>query len=264
MNRGTVYDGPLLLLVNGQSASASEVLAAALQDYNRAIIAGQQTFGKATAQIIIPVDTSLNKSFFTVASMNANPEFGFIKITMKKLYRVSGKTAQLKGVQPDILLPDIYERLQYRETTIPFALPSDTVNKKLSFKQLPAFPVQSLSANSKNRIENNAQFASIKKMSEWVERSHERRSKPLSLKWEDAEKKIKENVAEWESIKESSEKPSTAYQVENHSLDKDRMKIDAYRREINDNWLKNISNDAYIDEAYHIMTDYIKLLTNKS
>ena len=134
-NRGTIYDGPLAIMINGQSASASELVAGTLQDYNRAAIVGSTSFGKATMQGVMPMDTTSTNP--DVPSQQAK-EWGFVKTTEGKLFRVTGKTAQLTGVVPDVLLPDAFEAMDYTERSMAFALPSDTVMKQVNYMPLKA------------------------------------------------------------------------------------------------------------------------------
>ena len=137
-NRGTIYNGPMALMVNGQSASASEILAASLQDYNRALIVGSNTYGKATMQQMMLLDTMTNRP---TQIGNAKD---IVKITTGKLYRLSGETAQMNGVSPDIVLPDAFDGLDYREKFSSFALPADKVAKNAYYKPLAALPVNEL------------------------------------------------------------------------------------------------------------------------
>jgi carboxyl-terminal processing protease len=155
MNRGTIYDGPMAILVNAQSASASELLAAVLQDYNRAVVIGSRTFGKGTAQIIMPVDTSSSPN-------KENPPYGFVKITTSKFYRIKGTTTQHAGVVPDITLPDLFDSINYHEDALPAALPSDTIAKNNYYKPLASLPLADLSAKSKARVANSIQFQKVK------------------------------------------------------------------------------------------------------
>lgn len=156
MNRGTIYDGPMAVLVNAQSASASELLAAVLQDYHRAVIIGSPTFGKGTAQIIIPVDTAS-------APNRENPPYGFVKLTTSKFYRVNGTTTQHAGVVPDILLPDLFDDIDYHEHAYPTALTADTIAKNNYYKPLAALPVETLAMQSRTRVRANPQFANAKR-----------------------------------------------------------------------------------------------------
>ena len=108
VNRGTVYDGPLVVMVNGASASASEVLAGTLQDYNRGLIVGGRTYGKATGQSIMPVGGEM-------AIKKGDAGRGYVKVTTQKLYRVTGRSAQGGGILPDVLLPDVFAALDLGE-----------------------------------------------------------------------------------------------------------------------------------------------------
>jgi len=137
VNRGMVWDGPLLVLVNGSSASASEMVAGTLQDYNRALILGSPTFGKATVQIVLPMDTTIDLSEPLPDSKAAS----YLKITISKLYRVNGTTAQVSGVKPDILLPDPPEARTQRESDEPFALPPTPIEANKYYHPLPALPI---------------------------------------------------------------------------------------------------------------------------
>ena len=117
-----IYDGPLLVMVNKMSASATEIVAAALQDYGRAIIVGDEsTHGKGTVQTLIPLDQQMPIGF------PIDPGPGNLKMTVQKFYRVAGGSTQQKGVVPDIVLPSVLDALELGETTLPYYLPYDTV-----------------------------------------------------------------------------------------------------------------------------------------
>lgn len=94
-----------MILINEESASASEMLAAALQDYNRAVVIGRNSYGKATMQKMFPLDT--------VQANTTDCPYGFVKVTTAKLYRINGETIQQNGVQPDVALPDVFDGLEY-------------------------------------------------------------------------------------------------------------------------------------------------------
>jgi len=109
------YDGPLIVMINSFSASASEILAAAMQDYGRAIIVGSQSYGKGTVQRFIDLDKA-------VSDKNEYKPLGELKLTMQKFYRVNGGSTQLKGVTPDIVLPDRYRLIEVGEREYPSAM----------------------------------------------------------------------------------------------------------------------------------------------
>ena len=117
--RPLAYDGPMAVLVNRFSASASEIFAAAIQDYKRGIIVGGQTFGKGTVQTLIDLNKWLAKE----------PEkVGEVKMTIQKFYRINGSSTQHKGVTPDIQLPSAFSAEEYGESSQPSALPWDQIN----------------------------------------------------------------------------------------------------------------------------------------
>ncbi|PKP19230.1 MAG: hypothetical protein CVU05_11830 [Bacteroidetes bacterium HGW-Bacteroidetes-21] len=160
MNRGTIYNGPLIVLVNGASASASELVAASLQDYKKAIIVGSPTYGKATGQQVLPVDTSINNQ---TLAQKYDKSFGYLKITCQKIYRLNGKSYQKTGVKPDVLIPDIMEFFNYRESESPYCLPSDSIVKKVIYNPLLGYPMSEIISKSSARINADSVFCEIKK-----------------------------------------------------------------------------------------------------
>jgi len=248
MNRGTVYDGPLTVMVNGQSASASEVLAATLQDYNRAVIIGSQTYGKSTGQVILPLDT-----------LNSKSSTGVLKVTTEKLYRITGKSAQLKGVVPQIYIPDIYERLEYRESFQPFVLNSDSVSKKVYYQPLKNLPINDLKNKSSARVEINSRFKSIKNLSDTYPKNNINSAITLNLDFENFKKIASMQLLWMRQIENTESKPSSLYTVSNTHFDKGIIHLDAYGKELNDDLLEMIKNDIYIEENYNILKDLIKI-----
>ena len=113
---GIAYSGPLSVLVNRYSASASEIFAGALQDYHRAYILGQRTFGKGTVQNLIPLDRWSQK-----------PMSGQITVTIGKFYRVTGESTQHRGVEPDVQLPSVIDMKEVGESSLEAALPWDRI-----------------------------------------------------------------------------------------------------------------------------------------
>jgi carboxyl-terminal processing protease len=251
-NRGTIYNGPLVLMVNGQSASASEMLAASLQDYNRAVIVGSNTYGKATMQQMFALDTTTKKP----ASMSHKNDM--VKITVGKIYRLDGETAQLNGVKPDILLPDAFDGIDYREKFCPAVLPAETVTKNGYYKPLPPLPVGELKKRSEERIMDNKEFQEIKKAIDWI-RIQRERTVVIPLKWDNFEKWVKQDQLAENSVKGNVEKGIKKFTVDNHSLDKALLANNEYAREVNNAWLLNIAGDVYIQEAFFILCDLCNL-----
>jgi carboxyl-terminal processing protease len=152
--RGTVYDGPLILLVNGSSASASEMVAGTLQDYHRALIVGSPTYGKATAQVILPMDTTIDLATYNGKAQASS----YLKVTISKLYRITGSTAQRVGVQPDILLPDPPDALTEREADEKFALPANPIDANKYYKPLSPLPLAAVQAVARKAMDSSAFF----------------------------------------------------------------------------------------------------------
>lgn len=252
-NRGTIYAGPMALMINGQSASASEILAASLQDYNRAVIVGSNSFGKATMQQMHPLDTFAKK--------DAKPPSGnkeMVKITGGKLYRLTGETAQRNGVKPDVILPDAFDGLEYREKFYPNVLGAEPVAKNNYYKPLPTLPVADLAAKSAQRVKDNSGFATINTIVKaMITRTENTAS--VSLKWDEFETWAKQNDKEADLLKGEQKTEKPVYSVTNHSLDKALLINNEYARELNSEWLADIGTDIYIHETYRVLCDLIKL-----
>ncbi|HEV3414159.1 MAG TPA: S41 family peptidase [Puia sp.] len=193
VNRGTVYDGPLILLVNGSSASASEMVAGTLQDYNRALIVGSPTYGKATAQVVLPMDTTVDLATYTGHAQASS----YLKVTISKLYRITGNTAQRNGVQPDILLPDPPDARTEREADEKFALPATPIDANKYYKSLPPLPVAAAQAVARKALDSSAFFT-------------EARRHPLSLRRPDKDISLLLDDLIAENRKVMEEAPSAA------------------------------------------------------
>ncbi len=251
MNRGTVYDGPLVLLVNGQSASASEVLASTLQDYHRALVVGSPTFGKATGQIVFPLDSTLNP--ISAHQQRSKTDWGAATVTVEKLYRITGKSAQLRGVQPDVLLPDIYDRLDYRESSYDFALPGDSVSKKTYYSPGPPLPRLELAGKSTARTNAHPSFQLIRRFTARELLSRDNRVIPLNLT--EYRKQTDEMYGWIKALEKALEQPAKSYSVQNTGYDQELLRIDTYGKEINAQLIENLRNDIYLEETYRVLLD---------
>lgn len=252
VNRGTIFDGPLIIMINGQSASASEMVAGTLQDHRRALIVGSSSYGKATSQQIFPVDSSSEDDNSVLAK-----EYGYVKITSDKLYRITGKTAQHAGVQPDIALPDFFEALNFREAADSLALPADTVMKNVLYNPLPPLPIAPLQQKSRARIDADSNFKAIKDFTSWLREAMKEKDKPIPLKWELYEKEIGEGEDKKDGIREEMDSVSRVFTAENASFDKEKINSDDFLKELNEYWTRKIVSDIYIEETYRIACDLI-------
>ena len=259
VNRGTVYDGPLVLMVNGLSASASEFLAAALQDYHRGIIVGSRTYGKATGQEVFSLEPDEKKASASAAEKLG---WGYTTITTLKIYRVTGKTAQKRGVTPDIMLPDLYDFIEFREENLDDALTSDSISRKIYYTPLGQLPVCELKEKSQVRIAKNDAFQTTIQCSKALS-GLVTELDSVSLNWADYKKMITEEGQQFKSLKEVTEIPTKAFKVNNHVFDRERMDRDEYIRQVNEVWAKNLARDISLEEAFFIICDYITGPTTK-
>jgi carboxyl-terminal processing protease len=236
VNRGLIYNGPMILMVNGYSASASELLAGSLQDYNRALIVGTRTYGKATGQEIKQAGDA------------------FVKLTNLKLYRITGKTAQFQGVHPDVDLPDPYSSFAEFESDNEFAIKPDTVSAYKYFKPLKPLVKTNLQQQSMARVKNQ-KFDALNSNAKELEAKMQPRK--ISLKWDAIEQALKNDKKS--STQNILRKPTSLFASYNNTADQKFINGDSAAKEINNRWLERISQDPYIEETYLIMLDFIQL-----
>ena len=249
-----IWDGPLVILVNEFSASASEILAAALQDYNRAIIIGsKQTYGKGTVQNVL----SLNQFI----SGNTYGELGFIKLTTDKFYRISGGSTQLEGVKSDIVLPNRYSYVDIGERDLENPLSWDQINSaNYSPLNKQLYYDKSLE-NSKNRISKNEFFNIINEQAKWVKEQQE--DNIVSLNYDSYKIDMDNNKKESEKFKKIQDFKSN-YKFE--WLKDNRIMGDEIPDEIierRNRWIDNLKKDLYVDEAVNILSDLSSFYLNR-
>lgn len=215
-----VYEGPMVVLVDRSSASASEIFAAALQDYNRAVIVGDSsTFGKGTVQTMLYLDQHMP---FWQRMENA----GALKLTVQKFYRVAGGSTQLKGVEPDIVLPSAYDYVEYGERALPNPLPYDTVRdaKYASFNRENLY-VDELKTRSQKRVQENLGFRLLAEESARMKAQQDKNELSLNL----AERKAtmvreKEAVEERKAkLKEMATSKDVTYEITLDRVDEEKL-----------------------------------------
>ncbi len=246
---GVVYDGPLVVMVNQYSASASEILAAALQDYNRAIIVGSNsTFGKGTVQRFFDLDE---------AYKGKGPEYsnlGNLKVTMQKFYRVNGGSTQLKGVIPDIVLPDNYHYLDIGEKDYDYAMDWSVIDPVEYEQNVLTFPnIDELAEKSEKRIEMHPEFALIMENAKRLKANRDVTAYPLSLN--DYEEFLDKREQEAEQFKDLLDKNVENLMIKNLETDISYINSDESRIARNEDWIKNLSKDIYVEEVLKIMQD---------
>ncbi|HYC87103.1 MAG TPA: carboxy terminal-processing peptidase [Chryseosolibacter sp.] len=255
VNRGTVYDGPLVVMVNGHSASASEFVAAAIQDYNRGLVVGSRTYGKATGQNIIPINP-----IATALSMEdaIDKSEGFVKITIERLYRVTGRSLQGQGLVPDIELPDVFDALNSHEQDQPFSLIRDSLVKNTFYRPLVPINRQALRGRSQERIAASQVFREIVAAAEKISEI-ERSAHQWSLGAEDFCAEVDQIQARRQFISSVRNVESPAFTVRNNSTEQARLLVDAYADEYNKRWFDKLQNDVYLHETYRILSDMLTL-----
>jgi len=246
-DRSVLYDGPLAVMVNEFSASASEIFAAAIQDYNRGVIIGStSTYGKGTVQRNIGLDFASNL-------LGSNSELGTVKLTLQKFYRINGGSTQLKGVASDIVLSDRFERLKLREKDDPDALPWDEIAKANYTPWNPGYDITTVEKLEQERLTNSEVFKTIKANTDWLDKQNDKEH-PLQLeKYRQEQKAIQATVKQNEAL----EKLKDSIDVSFVPRDNNMFAHDKVKQERFDNWLKGLTKDIYLDQAVKVMNDMI-------
>jgi carboxyl-terminal processing protease len=240
------WDGPLVLMVNQFSASASEILAAAMQDYKRGIIVGSNhTFGKGTVQRFVDLND-------IVRSKNAT-EFGSLKITIQKFYRIDGGATQLKGVLSDIVLPDNFTYLESGEAEQDFPMIWDKI-KPASYQTYEKYYTNLASAKAKSaaRLKTNSVFTLIDENARRIKVEEEKKEYSLNLRtYMNDEKSRKEQSKKLEEVnKENDQLIITALEEDQKEMNNDKGKSDRAK-----DWYKNLKKDPYLFEALQVAED---------
>ncbi len=257
---GIVYDGPLIVLINRFSASASEILAGAMQDYGRGIIVGGDfSHGKGTVQAVLNLNQGPLLSMF-------GPTMGALKVTIQKFYRVTGASTQYKGVTPDIILPDPFSYLESREKDLEYSLPWDQIGaQKFSKWNKFAYNLQSLKDRSIVRVKDSARFQKINRSVDFLMKRKNDTSVVLNLKQlQSEEQKNKKIVEEFKMEDEDKNLLVTSFEdsLKAHdnlkAIDSKKWKKDFEQRK--DEWVKSLRQDVILSETMNIAGDIVKQL----
>ena len=238
------WDGSLVVLVNEFSASASEIFAAAMQDYKRAVIlGGNQTYGKGTVQNILPIN-----QFYP----NYEKDLGYLKMTIQKFYRVNGGSTQKEGVYSDIAMPSRYSYMEVGERDLEGALAWDKV-PKATYTQANSYAnFADVIYNSKQRIASNTNFKLINEYAKWLKKNQEENSYSLNFKKFFKETEEKENEAKkFKSVFDYKSDLTYSSPKYEQSLFKDNKDLADKRMA----WHKNLSKDMYVSEALNVLSE---------
>lgn len=247
---GTLYDGPLVVMVNEFSASASEIFAGAIQDYKRGIVVGSSsTYGKGTVQRNVAFGKPLD-------SLGIQTEYGSVKLTFQKFYRVTGSSTQKKGVVPDVILPDEYEYLKYREKDNEASLNWDEMERAKFQVWSNNERLATITNMANKRIAADTLLNKFKKNLEWISTQSDR---PIYLKL-DKYQRYKKEVQAIVKENEAIVKLKTPIQLTPAKADTDKYfnNVDKTKQERYQAWLKDLAKDFQLHESSKLLSAYYK------
>jgi carboxyl-terminal processing protease len=248
--RGVIYKGPIVIIINGNSASASEFFASIMQDYNRALLIGSTSLGKATMQTIVPLEK--------------NDDAHFVKLTLSKFYRITGKSHQSVGVIPDVQIPTIYQDVFQKESDFPTALKNDSLNTRIRFSPyISEEIIESLAQKSSHRVATDSYFNSLIALNLRIDEVLKKSKIEIPMTLE----AVFENQSNINSLSEKINSFSTNdlnLNVSNSEYNKSLLQIHPTLIEYNKMQLDNLKSNHYLNEAIPIIADYKIIKQNKS
>ncbi|MGB2758751.1 MAG: carboxy terminal-processing peptidase, partial [Maribacter stanieri] len=239
------WDGPLVILVNELSASASEILAAAMQDYKRAIVIGsKQTFGKGTVQNVIPLNNMLRS--------NEHGDLGAIKITTQKFYRINGGSTQLEGVKSDIVVPDRYSYIDLGERDQSNPLGWDKITPA-DYKAWDGYiDYEKTIADSKKRMASSQQIKLIEENAKWLKAEQDETEISLNFEvYKEEKDKDKEQSEYFKRLTDYDSKLT----FQSLGYEEELFTKDSVLREKRNRWHKFLAKDVYVEEAVNVLED---------
>lgn len=241
-NNAPVWTGPLVLMQNELSASASEILTGAIQDYGRGVILGApHSFGKGTVQTFV----SLNRF------LNTNDDYGDLKLTIQKFYRISGNSTQLEGVKSDVVMDDYFTYDEIGEKYDEHALPWDQI-KSSDYKPLNTIDMAGIVKRSTERIKANKPYQLLVESAKWRQALGKEETVTLNqTKFFELMKKRKEELKKFESLT----KYDNGLQFTQYQSEVERMKKDEAFSVKSKNWIKNLKRDLYLQEAMNVISE---------
>ncbi|WP_339757673.1 carboxy terminal-processing peptidase [uncultured Winogradskyella sp.] len=244
-DKAIVWDGPLVIMVNELSASASEILAAAMQDYKRAIVIGsKQTYGKGTVQNVLDLNRMVRN--------NSNGDMGALKFTTQKFYRINGGSTQLEGVKSDVVVPDRYSYINIGEKDQDNPLPWDKIDAVDYDLWGNYFDYDTTISKSKERMAANEQLKLIDANAKWIKKIRDREI--YSLNYNDYKKEMELNGEEAKRFEKLSEyKTDLTFSSLPYELS--LMEKDSILKEKRKRWHQSLAKDVYIEEALNVLND---------
>lgn len=251
-DKNVMYNGPLIIMVNQFSASASEIIAAAMQDYNRAIIVGSKsTFGKGTVQRFYDLDRGIR-------GYDEFKPLGNVKVTVQKFYRVNGGSTQLKGVEPDIVLPDTYYYIKTGESEYDNPLAWTEIAPVKYHQNVVRLDHKSkLIENSKKRVEASKDFQLVLESAAKIKENRDQTKFPLKLN--DYRAMINKKDEESKKYEKLFKNEISGLEITNLGVDLKKINMDEANQTKNNEFIKELKKDIYLEETLNIMKDMINL-----
>ncbi len=250
-DKGVLYSGPLTVMVDEYSASASEIFAAAIQDYKRGVVIGStSTYGKGTVQRTIPLTPS--ESGFSIGN-RPQEDLGTIKLTIQKFYRVNGGATQLKGVVPDVVIPDRYELSKTREKDNNSSLSWDEITRADYKPWVSSYSTDAVIATANNQVKASPVFSVLRSKVEWIDKEKDK-AFPLNLaKYKAEQKELKIAYNSLDSLY----KLPTELKVKASEADAAKIEGDKEKTEKSKQFINRVKGDIYIDETVKVMNNMI-------
>ncbi|ANF50696.1 tail-specific protease [Chryseobacterium glaciei] len=237
-----IWTGPLVIMQNELSASASEILAGAMQDTGRAMIIGSpQSFGKGTVQTFVDLNRFLN----------TEDDFGSLKLTIQKFYRITGESTQRKGIVSDIQMKDFFTYAEIGERYDDYALAWDKI-PSTTFQKLNYFDVKALEKASNDRMAKNTNYQLLLESAQWREKLDKEETITLNInKFNELMKQRKAQIEKFKALT----KFENGLQFTLYPSELEREKKDEAFKKKSDMWIKNLKKDPYLQEAMNIIGD---------
>lgn len=246
VNRGTIYDGPLVILVNGSSASASELFAAAMQDYRRAVIVGSTTYGKATGQVIYALDTT----FLGQPAKDNVQTNSFLKLTIEQLYRINGQSLQASGLMPDIQLPNDGLIDSEKEANQPMALKSNAIEANKYYTPYPYDKLIPMIERGKALIDTHPAFHQLIPIKKALDSLSKISSESLLLTNALAEQNSIQSLID--NLTNAPKKTITSLNIRRTKAEIEKINSNPFYTEVSKQWNKLIENDLWIQAAVQL------------
>lgn len=246
-DKGVLYSGPLAVMINENSASASEIFAAAIQDYKRGVIVGSKSYGKGTVQRSVGVDKNIG--FFVPAT-----DLGSLKITIQKFYRINGGSTQLKGVTPDVIMPDLYQYQTYYNKEKKAELPWDEITKATYAPWDNGVNLKTIDATAQQQVAQDTTFTLINSNTQWLASQSEKEVELNLQKYQQSQVLVKDIVKKTQNLLTLKDSLNVSFM----NTDESRInKMDADKVNRYKDWLGTLKKDIYLDETVNIVNNLI-------